>query len=111
MLQVHGLFFATSHGKGAVDGIGVTTKRAVARAILSRRFNVQSALDFAECAKKVLHNIDTIYIPKEDIEKLKPLLDERWKNVSCIPQTRKVHHVTSVSHRILKTDYFNQHIY
>ena len=37
-------FFATSHGKGAVDGVGGTVKRAVFNAIKSRRYHVVKKL-------------------------------------------------------------------
>lgn len=45
-------FFATAHGKGAVDGIGGSVKRTVWREVKSRRQNqVKSAKQFIE----VLH--------------------------------------------------------
>jgi hypothetical protein len=44
-------FFATSHGKGAVDGIDDTIKRLVWTRILAGRAIVNGALTFAQCAK------------------------------------------------------------
>jgi hypothetical protein len=42
-------FFATSHGKGAVDGIGGEVKRIVWDAVRSRKAMVRSVDDFVDC--------------------------------------------------------------
>jgi hypothetical protein len=42
-VQVNWHFFATSHGKGAVNGVGGSIKRAVHTAIKNRRFHVSTA--------------------------------------------------------------------
>lgn len=39
-------YFATSHGKGPVDGIGGSVKRQVRQAVLSRKDHVYNATDF-----------------------------------------------------------------
>ncbi|CAM4573558.1 unnamed protein product [Leuciscus chuanchicus] len=50
--------FATSHGKGAVDGVGATVKRAVNTDVLSRQaILVTDAASFADSAKKSCPNI------------------------------------------------------
>ena len=49
-LHVEWHFFATSHGKGAVDDVGGTVKRAVSTAVLSRQERVHTAADFAQVA-------------------------------------------------------------
>lgn len=43
-------FFATSHGKGPVDGIGGTVKRQVATRVYQRRAVVKDAESFFKCA-------------------------------------------------------------
>lgn len=65
-------YFATSHGKGAVDGVGVTAKRAVALDRLSRRCIMQNAEDFAKCAETALQSIKVMHLSKS-----KEMLDER----------------------------------
>ena len=45
-LSINRHYFATSHGKGAVDGVGGTVKRAVHNAIMTRRHLVKSAADY-----------------------------------------------------------------
>jgi hypothetical protein len=44
-------FFATSHGKGAVDGIGGEVKRIVWDAVRSRQMEVTCLNDFVNCAQ------------------------------------------------------------
>ena len=51
-LKLEWHFFATSHGKGAVDGIGGTVKRTVLRAVNSRQCIVSGAESFLSAAKK-----------------------------------------------------------
>jgi hypothetical protein len=53
-------FFASSHGKNACDGIGVTTKRAVNQASLKRPYNNQ-ILTAEEMYKICLDNISGIH--------------------------------------------------
>lgn len=47
------VFFATSHGKGAVDGIGGCIKRMVWSKVKTREVTINSAKDFFECARAV----------------------------------------------------------
>ena len=51
-LTINWNYFATSHGKGAVDGVGGTVKRAVHNAIMTRRYLVKSAAEYAACAQE-----------------------------------------------------------
>ena len=51
-LKLEWHFSATSHGKGAVDGIGGTVKRTVLRAVNSRQCIVSGAESFLSVAKK-----------------------------------------------------------
>lgn len=67
-IKVTWSFFATSHGKGAVDGIGGTIKRIVWQAIKARKIQITSAKDFAKYASKVVKQIQIFYIDKEKID-------------------------------------------
>ena len=55
-------FFATSHGKGSVDGIGGSVKRGVMAQVTNRRELIKSAKDFAATARKVFPGINIIFI-------------------------------------------------
>ena len=46
-------FFATSHGKGVVDGIGGTVKRTVWRHIKTEKHHITSAQEYATLAKEL----------------------------------------------------------
>lgn len=53
-------FFATSHGKGAVDGIGATVKRGIWNAIKSCQIVIKDSTECFEYAKKTIKGISFI---------------------------------------------------
>ena len=64
-------YFATSHGKGVVDGIGGAAKARVCEQIKSRGLGavvVQNSFDFANVSAKLLKNVKVIHISKDEIE-------------------------------------------
>lgn len=92
-------FFATAHGKGPIDGIGGTVKRAVWRRILQNKVVINSAQEFAEVAKEACPNIKIICVPKEKVATIKKELDLFWLHnlPKTITDTRKFHHFQPVS--------------
>ncbi|QQP58144.1 Uncharacterized protein FKW44_003368 [Caligus rogercresseyi] len=92
-------YFATSHGKGAVDGVGGTVKRAVSMAVLSRQWVVANASTFAETARRVCPKMEVLYITKEDIGEFCNTheIAKYWEQVTPLPGTLNVHSVTPVS--------------
>lgn len=96
-------FFATSHGKGAVDAVGGLIKRLVWTEIRSRRVDVGDAYTFYMCAKNKVNNINVIYIDNSETEKYKEMLDERWKNVRKINQIQAKHHFQKIDNCRLLT--------
>ena len=60
-------FFASSHGKGAVDGVGGVVKRAVWNAVRTRKAVARDAREFGECARQKI--LILFLYPKK---KLKP---------------------------------------
>lgn len=91
-LQCEWNFFATSHGKGAVDGIGATVKRTVWQKVRNREAVVASAKDFYECAKKSLQGVTVLYVPKAEVEEHKEMLKTRAKLARNIPAIKSQHH-------------------
>jgi hypothetical protein len=71
-------FFATSHGKGAVDGIGGSVKRLVRTQVLSGGTHIQTAQQFAQTK---CSGITLLHCCSTDIEAMKSELDERWKDL------------------------------
>ena len=94
-LSIKWNFFATSHGKGVVDGIGGTIKRAVWRRVKSESVHITSAEQYAVVAAECCPNIHVHFISKSDIQEVQPFLEARWKNVVAVPRTRQMHCFTA----------------
>ena len=92
-------FSATSHGKGACDGLGRTVKRLAARASLQRPYNEQimtprQLFDWA-CT-----NVPSAlfgYCSFEDYEREQHSLERRFHQSRTIPGTRKLHSFVPIS--------------
>ena len=66
-LSIDWNYFATSHGKGPVDGIGGNVKRFAEKIVRQRNFIVSNAQEFHD-AVLGLQNIKTFCILKKNIE-------------------------------------------
>ena len=84
-------FFGSSHGKGAVDGVGGVVKRTVWNAVRVRKCIVTNAAEFADCAIKHMKNINIIFVPANEIEKHKDMLDKRWEGLKTVQGTYSLH--------------------
>ena len=67
-------FFATAHGKGPVDGVGGTVKRAVSRRVLQQMALVNTAQEFADIATEACPNINIILVDQTEVEHVKTQL-------------------------------------
>lgn len=97
-------FFATSHGKGAVDGIGGLIKSKVWHQVKSRKVVVNSALDFFNCAMNLsslkcssslklnISAIKPLYVTSNQILQFKSVLSARWENSLSIEGIQSFHH-------------------
>ncbi len=98
-IKVNWHFFATSHGKGIIDGIGGTVKRSVWRAVRSGNAEASSPYQFYEVAVLRNKNVRFHYISadkvKEESERMRPY----WDSVLGVTGTRQVHSVRSRGHR------------
>ena len=92
-LNLYYNFFATSHGKGAVDGVGGTVKRQVRAEVMTRREVINNAKQYSIVAKKCSDKIDIIYLGKSKIEELIPIFEDMMKDTKVLPGTRKMHHL------------------
>lgn len=84
-------FLATSHGKGAVDGIGGLIKSRVWVLVKSRKAIVNSALDFFKCAQEI-SEIKALYVSAQKILVTKQMLTERWEGIKSIEGIKSYHH-------------------
>ena len=92
-IKLYWNFFATSHGKGVVDGIGGTVKRTVWRHIKTEKHHITSAQEYATLAKELCQNILVQYIPKDEVEKNHAFLDVRWEGFFSLPGTQQLHFI------------------
>lgn len=88
-------FFATSHGKGVVDGIGGTVKRTGWRHVKAEKHHITSTQEYATFANELCQNILVQYIPKDEVEKNHAFLDVRWDGVLSVPGTQQLHCIKS----------------
>lgn len=84
-------YFATSHGKGAVDGIGATIKRKVWQMTKTNNLILENALSFYECARNNVIGVNLIYISSEQIDMFSTSLTEKWKELPKIPGIHQIH--------------------
>ena len=87
-------FVATSHGKGACDGLGGTVKRLAARASLQRPYNDQLMTPHDQLFDWACSNIPAVYFgycSEQDYEREKNSLGHRFQLSRKIPGTRKFH--------------------
>lgn len=87
-------YFATSHGKGVIDGVGGNIKRLVREKMMSQDANVviQSAKDFADLASRLVSKTRVIYIPASEIsQKINAVLP--WQNTKPIPGISNFHYI------------------
>jgi hypothetical protein len=99
-------FFATSHGKGVVDGIGGTVKRLVWSGILAGEV-CRSAEDFIKIAKKKTKKVILIEITKTNIDNSKTKLENIFKTAKPVPETLKMHSFKVVDNDTLEFRYYS----
>ena len=96
-IQILWHFFATSHGKGAVDGIGGTVKRSVWRSVKAGADAPIDAVSYSEIAKDRNPNINVIYISADEVKTQSDPMTDRWNAVLPVANTLKLHCIRSQS--------------
>ena len=87
------LFFATSHGKGVVDGLGGTVKRSVWRYVRSGRGQATTPLSFCQVAIARNPSVHIHFISADSIESNKETLEKYWDTTFRIANTQQLHFV------------------
>lgn len=85
-------FFATSHGKGAVDGVGAVVKRAVWSQVKQRKAEINDARDFVWAASNVVKNINIMHLSEDEIDANRVMLDNRWDFALGINKVQSHHY-------------------
>lgn len=89
----HWKYFATSHGKGIVDGIGGSAKSLVRQRVMSccdKAIIVQSAQDFANVAAELMPKTQVFYISQAEITE-KSISMSLWNEK--VPQVKGIKQV------------------
>ena len=94
-------FFATSHGKGTVDGIGGHVKRLVFTACKTGS-HISGAESFATEACKRVNAIKVMFVPARQVEDGKEKLNSRWDDVEKLPNTQLCHTVEAVRKHVVR---------
>lgn len=91
-IKIHWTYFATSHEKGPVDGIGGCVKRQFRQAVSSRRDTVFNAADFRRVANRE-SKLSVIHLTSEVIDHINKDLDTKSIFYECEPAVgiSKVH--------------------
>lgn len=86
-------FFATSHGKGACDGLGGLLKRWAAKASLQRPYDNQilDAISLFEWARENIKNVDFIFSSQEDHIQTAVFLETRFNLAKTVVGTQSFH--------------------
>ena len=88
-------YFATSHGKGVVDGIGGAAKSNVHRRVMSKGANarvVQRSCDFASVAQGSWKVVNVLHVSQDEISKMIQI-ENPWEMVKDAPGVSRIHKV------------------
>ena len=98
-------FSATSHGKGACDGLGGTVKRLATKVSLQKPYEEQIMTPFQlyEWASSNISGIFFDYCSVEEYESEKINLERRFENCRTIPGTRRLHYFVPQSRETVLT--------
>ena len=85
--------FATSHGKGVIDGIGGRAKSLVRQAVMSKANNiiVQSAQDFTKEAAKLMPSTTVLYVSEAETQTFTEKSNLWNGELPIIPGISKMH--------------------
>ena len=100
-------FSATSHGKGACDGLGGTVKRLAARASLQKPYSDQIMTSRQLFEWAVIPSVIFGYCTSADYEAEERLLQTRFDKTRTIPGTRKLHSFIPVTNNKLAVKTFS----
>lgn len=96
-------YFATSHGKGSVDGIGATAKKRVRRRIDSRKEIVNCASDFVRSFNKEESLIELIEVNDKEIEKINKMLKvaDIFEKAPAIKKIKSFHQLQFACNKVV----------
>lgn len=96
-------YFATSHGKGAVDGIGAVVKNKVKRMVNSRKAIVNDASDFVSAYKTENSLIEVTLVTPEEISDINAELELEYvfETAEALPNISNFHQLQVIDGKLL----------
>lgn len=103
-------FFATSHGKGACDGLAGSFKRQAFRASLQRESDnhITNATSLFEWGKNAFKKINFGFCSQEDHDSHEKKFKSRYDQCVTIKNTRQYHHYRAVNDTSLECKVFSK---
>ena len=94
MQKSTGIFFASSHGKGPVDGIGDTIKQTAANVVTSHKGMITDSCIFADAVESI-SKVKAFHITSQDVAiRLAGFgLCQLVKNAPALPGISRAHHL------------------
>ena len=100
-------FFATSHAKGVVNGIGGNIKRMVWKQISTKKDKCENAADFVNIAKTKSKAIIIEEITQKDIDESTTQLQTFFTNTKSVNDIQKLHSITVVKQDTIDCRLYN----
>lgn len=96
-------YFATAHGKGAVDGLGAVAKKKVRGLVLSRKVIVNNAKDFVTAFNMDESPIEVFEMTHADIDKInkKLCLEELFNNAKTVGSISACHQLQVIGGKMI----------
>lgn len=103
-------FFATSHGKGACDGVGGTVKRHAYRSSLQRDDNnfINTPKKLFDWAKDFFNKIDFGFCSVEEHDTHNETLKVRFEQAVTIKDTRQFHQYKAINQEYIECRIFSE---
>ena len=99
-------YFASSHGKGVVDGIGGTLKRLVWMENMAG-MRCSSARDFVDICNQKTKTIIVGMVQQAQFDTTEALLVDTFKVIPGLPEIQKQHHIKVLHKDVIEYDKYS----
>lgn len=105
-LKIYWNYFATSHGKGCVDGIGAIVKMVVRKHVRAREAIVNCAADFVSTFHRTESDISVEEVTETEFEEINNLLDTLtvYGSAKNVPDIASAHQLQVKDGKIVASD-------
>lgn len=102
-IKIYWNYFATSHGKGCIDGITATTKMIVRKHIRSRDCVVNNSTDFVKAFNMTTSQIAIEEVSERDIDEINTTLNvtAMYSTAQNISRIASKHQIQVINNKII----------